>query len=402
MTDCCILGAGIIGLSIARELAGRGLSVCVVARDRTVDTASWAASGIFPPSPAWDGASPNERLTSFSDVLHRRWAIELRAETGIDNELDPCGGLHVAEDAAGLRRLAAMAADLRARGGRCETLSPEQVAGMEGGLAAAVRQERIVGGLLVPDEMRIRPPRHLAALEASCRARGVTFVAGTPARDFIVRGGRIDGVVLESAAGTPANITADRYCLAAGAWSGSLAARLGVAIDTRPIRGQIALLRLPTPVLRRVINVGLSYLVPRTDGRLLAGSTLEDVGFDASTTPETIDGLIAFAHRLLGPLRDAVVERSWAGLRPGSADGLPSIGRVPGCENAFVAAGHFRAGLHQSTGTAVLLADLMMGLEPALDPVPYDPARRPAAGSPGGLDAMLRRAAEESHGPSVA
>ena len=398
MTDCCILGAGIIGLSVARELAGRGLSVCVVARDRVRDTTSWAASGIFPPAPTSADAAPNERLTAFSDALHRRWAVELRDETGIDNELDPCGGLHVAEDGTGATRLAAMAADLRARGVRCESLTAAEVAGVEGVLAAAVREGRIVGGLLVPDEMRIRPPRHLAALEASCRARGVRFVEDAAVRDFVIRGDRIAGAVLEMAHGAspPAAVTAERYCLAAGAWSGPLAARLGMAIETRPIRGQIALLRLPAPLLHRVINVGLSYLVPRTDGRLLAGSTLEDVGFDASTTPETIDRLLAFAHRLLGPLPDAVIERSWAGLRPASADGLPYLGRVPGFANAFIAAGHFRAGLHQSTGTAVLLADLMSGRPPILDPLPYDPGRRPVAGSPGSLEAMLRRAAEES------
>jgi len=105
--------------------------------------------------------------------------------------------------------------------------------------------------------------------------------------------------------------------------------------------------------------------------------------------------LLAVAHRLLGPLPDAVVERSWAGLRPGSVDGLPSIGRVPGCANAFLAAGHFRAGLHQSTGTAVLIADMIMGRPTRLDPEPFAPGRRPGPPSRDSVAAYLARAAAE-------
>jgi glycine oxidase len=149
-------------------------------------------------------------------------------------------------------------------------------------------------------------------------------------------------------------------------------------------------------VLTRVVNVGLEYLVPRNDGRLLVGSTIEDAGFDKATTPQVIEQLIGFAHRLLGPLPEAVLEQSWAGLRPGSVDGCPFIGAAPACSNAFVAAGHFRAGLHQSTGTAVLLADLMTGRTPALDLTAFAPDRRPEANSPDSVQAYLARAAEAS------
>jgi glycine oxidase len=213
-----------------------------------------------------------------------------------------------------------------------------------------------------------------------------------------VAGGRIRGVVLRDAGrgGAESTVQAERYCLAAGAWSGRLAESLGLAIETRPIRGQIALLRLPAQRLGRVVNVGLEYFVPRSDGRLLVGSTIEDAGFAPNTTPQAVARLLDFAHRLLGPLPDAVVEQSWAGLRPGSIDGLPFIGAVPGCDNAFVATGHFRAGLHQSTGTAVLLADLITGRPPQLDPTPFAPDRRPGTPSRDSVAAYLARAAAES------
>jgi glycine oxidase len=395
MTDCCIIGGGIIGLSIARELAGRGLSVRVLARDPARDTASWAAAGIFPPAADVPGAPPGDALTAWSDRLHRQWAAELRDETGVDNGLETCGGLHLAGDPRAEARIREELATWRGKAARCELLTAAAVAEVEPALRGAVERAAITGGLLLADETQIRPPRHLEALARSCRSRGVEI---TPA-DVVaidVGDGGVRGVVVRTDGGGEATVRADRYCLAAGAWSGRLAESLGLTIETRPIRGQIALVRLPARRLARIVNVGLDYVVPRADGRLLVGSTIEDAGFAPATTPEAVARLLDLAHRLLGPLPEAVVERAWAGLRPGSTDGLPFIGRVPGCDNAFVAAGHFRAGLHQSTGTAVMLADLLTGRTPVVDPTPFAPDRRPAAASPDSVQAYLARVAAGS------
>ena len=358
MTDVCIIGGGIIGLSIARELAGRGLAVRVLSRETGRDTASWAAAGIFPPAPRYAGMPPGDELTAWSDELHRAWARELRDETGIDNGLRQCGGLHVAADEPGLGRLHADARGWEATGTRCEWLDAAAIASLEPALANAAGEGRIVGGFLLPAEMQIRPPRHLQALARSCLGRGVRIDVGAEVSELVVIGGRVDGVRAQLD-GRSEVVRAASYVLAAGAWSGLLADSLGLRLATRPIRGQIALLRLPRPTLARVVNRGLGYLVPREDGRLLVGSTIEDVGFDHSTTPKAIERLLRMVRELLGEIDDAVLERSWAGLRPGCPDGLPFIGRSQACRNAFVAAGHFRAGLHQSTGTAVLVADMV-------------------------------------------
>ena len=154
MTDCCIIGGGIIGLSIARELASRGLSVRVLSRDASRDTASWAAAGIFPPAPESAAASANDRLTAYSDRLHRIWSEELRAETGIDNELEPCGGLHLAEDERGIARLREAQSSWHTKGARCDWLAGPDLALGEPALRAAVEQGRILAGLLLPEEMR--------------------------------------------------------------------------------------------------------------------------------------------------------------------------------------------------------------------------------------------------------
>jgi glycine oxidase len=391
--DCCIIGGGIIGLSIARELAGRGHRVRVLARERRRGTASWAAAGIFPPAPESD--EPNAALTAFSDRMHREWSRELREETGIDNELAACGGLHLAADEARLEDLRRAAAGWIAHGSRCEWLSRAGVAEVEPALAGAVAAGHVVGGFMLPDEMRIRPPRHLAALEASCLARGVVIDHEQNVTRIEVGGGLVRGLAVATPRGTE-TVVADRYVLAAGAWTGALAAALGLTIDTRPIRGQIALVRLPRQPLSRVVNRGLDYLVPREDGRLLVGSTLEDAGFDATTVPAEIDRLLAVAAVLLGDLSAAAVEQTWAGLRPGSLDGLPSIGPTPACSNAFVAGGHFRAGLHQSTGTAVIVADLIEGRRPPLDIAAFAPDRPPGPPGPDSVAVYLARAAAES------
>src|SRR5690606_21524108 len=159
--------------------------------------------------------------------------------------------------------------------------------------------------------------------------------------------------------------------IAGGAWSGAILERLGCRAAIRPMRGQIVMLSGTAPLVRRVVNLGESYLVPRPDGRMLVGSTMEDVGFDKRNTACAIGELIQFALRLVPDLKTFQPERIWAGLRPGNADGLPYLGGVPGLENAYVAAGHFRQGLHLSTGTAVVMSQLMRGQKPQIDLSPF-------------------------------
>jgi glycine oxidase len=165
--------------------------------------------------------------------------------------------------------------------------------------------------------------------------------------------------------------------LAAGPWTEQLAARLGASIPTKPIRGQILLLHEPNPSLARILEHGRDYLVPRGDGRVLVGSTEEDVGFDPRTTEFALARLKDFACRLVPVLRHAKVESAWAGLRPGSPDEKPTIGRIPGLANAYVATGHFRAGIQLSTGTARLLADLLAGRISDADLAPFAPTGSP-------------------------
>jgi glycine oxidase len=211
-------------------------------------------------------------------------------------------------------------------------------------------------GYYLPDMAQVRNPRHIKALLIGCQILGARLQPGCPVFDWEIQGQRVLGVQTGQRLAQ-----AGQYLLAAGAWSDSLLARIGWQPGIRPVRGQIALLNSGLPLFRRVLVSGSRYLVPRPDGRILAGSTEEDAGFDKRTTTAAIQELLAFACRLVPGLTDAHLERCWAGLRPGTGDGLPYLGPVPGLQNVFVAAGHFRSGIQLAPGTGLVMKELLLG-----------------------------------------
>lgn len=365
MHDVLIIGGGVIGLSLAYELSAQGKSVRVVDRTAPGQESSWAGAGILPPDVSRPSEHPYQQLISLSHALHTQWAKRLREETGVDNGYHRTGALYLAHDEATAGQLKQVVAECGRRDIEAHWLSPAELAKDE----PAMDLQKARGACLLPDECQLRNPRHVKALLVACQARGVTIDAGRPIDDFAIQGDRI------TAARCGADeFRAKQYCVTGGAWSGGLVARLGCTVPIKPIRGQIVLLSGPR-VLRRIINDGHRYLVPRTDGRILVGSTEEDVGFDKRTTAETVGSLLQFAVELVPGLHDHTVERTWAGLRPGNADGLPYLGRVPKLQNAFVAAGHYRHGLHLSPGTAVVMAQLLLGQQPSIDLTPFRPDR---------------------------
>jgi glycine oxidase len=229
---------------------------------------------------------------------------------------------------------------------------------------------RVAGSVFLPNEAQIRNPRHLKALQAALAHCGVTILSHTAAEAIVVRGERIEAI--ETREG---RIVAADYCLTAGCWTSDLARRVGYSAEIKPIRGQIVLLKAARAPFQSVINSGLRYLVPRDDGRILVGSTMEDVGFDRSTTARGVRGLLDFALAIAPELAVCAVEKTWAGLRPATADGLPILGRISALQNAWIAAGHFRNGLTLSTATAENVARLICGAEPTIDLAPFSPDR---------------------------
>ena len=220
--------------------------------------------------------------------------------------------------------------------------------------------------LHLPEMAQIHNPRHIKALIAACRSMGVELLPGCAALGFQLQGERIEGV--RTSVGV---MRADKFVLTTGAWTDPLLEPLGWKSGIHPVRGQIALLQPGKSLLRRVVAHGARYLVPRPDGRVLVGSTEENVGFDRRTTTTAIHDLLELAMSLVPDLGYAAFERSWAGLRPGSPDGLPFLGWVPGIANLCVAAGHFRSGIQLSTGTGLLLRDLVLDRPTPLSLEPF-------------------------------
>jgi glycine oxidase len=343
--DLAIIGGGIIGLTSAYFLAKRGVSVAVYDRAGLGAEASWAGAGILPPGNPDRAATPADKLRGIGSRRFPGLSAELRDRTGLDNGYRRCGGIEfLTADETDVPALWA------AEGIAFERLTPEEAKRLEPlGLIEAQPYS-------LPDCAQVRNPWHLRAVIAACEQVGVTLCPNTG-----VEGLELDRArVLAAQLANGARVSAGRFVIAAGARSESLLHSHGHHPRDHPERGQIALLKGPS--CSRVLMFGKRYLVPRGDGLTLVGSTEEpEAGFEKRTTAEGISGLLDFARGVVPVLADAVLESSWAGLRPGSPDGLPFLGPVPGWDNAFVAAGHFRAGVQLSIGTASALTDLLTG-----------------------------------------
>jgi glycine oxidase len=344
--DVLIAGGGVIGLSTAYFLAREGARVMLVDQGDLGQEASWAGAGILPPGDVEAAADQVGKLRAHGAAMHRSLAEELRQRTGIDNGYERCGGVELPATPDAAPDAEWLGAEVS-----CERLEAAGLRRVEPALTTAAGC-----GWFLPGMAQVRNPRHLKALIAACRSLGVDLRPHCAVHELLLRGEQVEG--LRTSAG---DLGAAQVLLATGAWTDRLLEQTGWRPGIRPIRGQIALLNTGELLLRRIVLQGPRYVVPRSDGRVLVGSTEEDVGFDRRTTAEAIASLLRLGASLVPALAGASVERCWAGLRPGSPDGLPFLGRVPGWSNLFVAAGHFRSGILLSPITAQLMKELLLG-----------------------------------------
>ena len=359
--DVLILGGGIIGLTCAVALADAGLRVEIVERGEFGREASWAGAGIVPPGNFDRAPTPLDKLRAYGATHFPDFSRRLLDETGIDNEFTVCDGVEflTPDEEAEYPDL-----------WRAEGLTVER---LEDGCRGVVTPPGRSAWHL-PGFAQVRNPRHLRALIAASQQRGVRMTPGTAVEGWQFRDGIVTGVTLADGV-----LRTDRqYVVAAGAWANDLLAPLGQSQRVRPVRGQIVMFHGRPGLVPHVLLCGKRYVVPRRDGRVLVGSTEEpEAGFTKGTTPAGIAGLTAFARDLVPGLRDAEVEAAWSGLRPGSADGLPTIARVPEHSNVIAAVGHFRAGIQLSVGTAALVRALVTGADWPIDPAGFAFDRSP-------------------------
>jgi glycine oxidase len=229
-----------------------------------------------------------------------------------------------------------------------------------------VRVEQEGGALWLPDVAQVRNPRLIKALRLALERLGVRIVEQAEVTGIVSTGNRVGR--LDTTAGP---VAAEHYIVAAGAWSKKLLGELGEQVDIKPVRGQMLLYKARPGMLRQIILQSGTYLIPRADGHILAGSTLEDVGFDKTTTDEAEKMLHSKALNLLPELADAEFVKHWAGLRPGSPENIPIIARHPQMENLYLNSGHFRYGVTMAPASAHILANLIYGRVQPLDVSPY-------------------------------
>jgi glycine oxidase len=353
-----IVGGGVIGCSLARELAGRGVAVTVVERAEPGAEASSAAAGLIAPQAEGLPPGPLFDLAIAGRALYPGWSEDLERETSID---------------VGWRRTGILRCDLSG----CEDFSRylrQRDAGLPVEEADASRIAELTAGLSCPEATRgvffpedgtVDAKRLTRALWLAAQSRGARFVNGAAARRFVVAEGRCRAV--ETDRGT---FEADCVVDAAGAWA---AFDAEAPVPVSPVRGQIVRLRPAEPLLPCVVESEDVYLVPRPDGSLLVGSTQERVGFRKEVTGQGVRGLLDAALTLVPSLADARFVGAWAGLRPASPDGWPILGAsaIPGL---LFATGHFRNGILLAPITATLLADAALGAAPR-ELVPFSAAR---------------------------
>lgn len=351
-TDALIIGGGVIGLAIARELRLRGLqSVTVLERGLLGKESSDAAAGMLAAQAETESADRFFDFCRFSGSLYPALAESLLEETGIDIELDGTGTLYLALDEHDSVELQRRFEWQSARGLNLSRLEGPELLKLEPALNPGTQE-----GLFFPEDRQVENRRLIEALSLFARRNGVDVIEGSEALEVRTDGGRAVGVRTAAA-----EHRAGAVILASGAWTSSIGIP-GSALPTfKPVKGQMLSFGTARGLLRHVVYSPRGYIVPRSDGRVLAGSTTEDAGFDKSVTSDAAACIKANAFEIAPKLRGLGVREQWAGLRPWREGGRPLIGRVPGLENVIVAAGHFRNGILLAPATASLTADMVCG-----------------------------------------
>ena len=350
--DVIVVGGGIIGLSLALALRKRGLTILIVERGQPAHEASYAAAGMLANCGSETPAALRQ-LAKASAAMYPEFVHELQDESGVRIDLRSEGTILFSSPESQPHMY-----DDRVEG---ETLSLEELRQLEPELEAGQYTAMFL------KEKSVDPRMLGAAALKAVKHRGIDVASGSSGRSVLVSDGRAVGISTEKTSyfgGIVVNC--------AGAWAGQLGP---LQFPTRPVKGQmLSVIGAPHGCLRHVLRSPVVYLVPRSDGRILIGATVEEAGYDKRTVPETIQTMHQVAIRALPALQRARIHEDWAGLRPGTPDDLPILGAtlLPGY---FVAAGHFRDGILLAPITAQVMSKLISGSAPSYDLSAFSPSR---------------------------
>ena len=336
MTDFAVVGGGIIGLLLARRLAHAGANVTLFDRQSLGRESSWAGGGILSPLYPWRYPAALNQLVDWRSTNFQQLAQALWVETGIDSEVNCCGVnmLNASDENAALD----WASHTEGAKSGLQLMTVDALKAQEPLLG---EHTGINSVLTLPHVGNVRNPRLLKALLKSLEnTPNVTLKADCAVQSFIHQGSRVIGVNTSQGA-----CYADESIVAAGAWSADLLKTLNVSLPVYPVKGQMLLIKARPALLNSVILTGACYLIPRNDGRILIGSTVEQAAYDKTPTAAAKQQLLAAAYHVAPALARYPLEHHWAGLRPSSPEGIPFIGRLPEWQGISLCTGHFRNGV---------------------------------------------------------
>lgn len=341
-SDCIVVGGGVIGMLTARELALNGMQVCLIERDHIGQQCSWAGGGLLSPLYPWQMPDVLADLAIWSQAEYPVLCDRLEAETGIDPEWIQSGLLLFDN---GKFPVAQCWAKTWHR--PLQLMSGDQLIQLEPAL-----HHQHGEAILLPDVAQVRNPILIKALKKSLLQLKVTLYESTEVTELLMTQGRVIGINTSNAVKLKANST----IIANGAWSSQLSADIPVY----PVKGQMLCFKTEPDLLHHILLQDGNYIIPRKDGHLLAGSTLENSGFNKDTTDEVRHSLLQFVSSMLPALDENQIVAQWSGLRPATQSGLPCIGSHPELEGLYINTGHYRNGILLAPGSARLLADIVL------------------------------------------
>jgi glycine oxidase len=311
-------------------------------------------------------------LSVLSYLLYPGWVKELKKASGLDPEWETSGSMGLLFSASEEKNARTLSKRLVRLGMKVDWLSGKDARRKEPVLPQDVRKV-----MYLPETTQIRPSAMCMTTVEAVRRAGISVHSNEPVESLVVRSGKVVGI--QTAVRT---IEADAVVLATGAWAPELLGPLGVELPVYPLRGQVLLLQGPPSGVKHILFATGYYVVPRRGGELYVGSTLDKVGFQRAVTPEGIATLATAARRMVPSLTPLKVSGFFAGFRPGSVDGHPFLGRVPGTDGLFIAAGHHTHGHLLAAASGHLMAQLVMGVKTDLDLAPFAVGRKPYALEP--------------------
>jgi len=354
MPEVIIVGGGVIGLMTARELSLEGVDVLLLEKGQLGGESSWAGGGIVSPLYPWNYHDAVNVLAERSKQIYPVLNEQLFEETGSDSELITSGLLTVSESPdeamAWAQKWSVKAEyilDIRAM----REIEPQV-------------GDAVSPAIWMPDIMQVRNPKLVKALKASFDHHAIPYRENVQVEDVVVENDRVTGVMCDGE-----HLAADKVVIASGAWSAQFTSTSDIAIA--PVKGQMIMYRGEPGLLQRIVLSAGHYVIPRKDGRILAGSTLEKIGFDKHVSTEAQQELQGAAIDLVPALAELPIERQWAGLRPGTEKGIPYICAHDEVEGLYIHAGHFRNGIVLGAASVEVMADIVMGRKPFCDAAPY-------------------------------